>query len=333
MFRYHSQPSRDNAYRDPKIEEMALEDLRSKKALIISSSGGHLLEAQLLAALLDLSSDSLFVAHKNSQSVSLLSGRPHAFVKQIQSRDWVSMLMVAPSIYRLCRSKDYDFIISTGAAIAISALPAHIFLRIPFYYFESLTRQRRPSFTGRILELFSTVIRYSECAESFSKKWKKMPSILKLYSVEDKIFVSDNLKILVTVGTLPNFRFDRLIDNLLPALRPGDELYWQLGCTARRSLPGMTYEDIPNSQLMDIAKKCDVVISHCGIGTILDLLSIGVRPLVCARLKSMKEHVDDHQFEAAEAFEKRNLVQVFSKELNRMDLELAAKKQILSLER
>jgi UDP-N-acetylglucosamine--N-acetylmuramyl-(pentapeptide) pyrophosphoryl-undecaprenol N-acetylglucosamine transferase len=331
LFSFHSRRNRINSNRDAQIDELALLELQNKKVLIISSSGGHLLEAQLVSEQLGLSPDSIFVTHRNSQSVSLLTERNHAFVKNVKSRDWVSALKVVPTIFKLCRSKEYDLIISTGAAIAISALPAHIFLRKPFYYFESLTRQHSPSFTGRILELFPTVIRYSECADRFGKKWKNAPSVLKHYKVEDRKFFADHFRIFVTVGTMPNFRFDRLINNLLPALRPGDELYWQLGCTTRKSLPGTIYEDIPNSQLMEIAKSCDLVISHCGIGTVLDLLSIGVRPLVCARLKSMKEHVDDHQLEAAEAFEKPNLVQVFSKELTRMDLELAAKKRIRCL--
>lgn len=332
MFNYKSCQRRRDSNHDISFQEVKLRSLQNKKALIISSSGGHLLEAKQLCAQLGLSFSSMYVTNKTSQSMSVLADKNHTFVKLIKSRDWLKTILVAPSIYRLCKGNNYEIIISTGAAIAISALPAHFLLRIPFYYFESLTRQVRPSFSGRILQIFPTIQRYSESADKFSNKWKIAPSILKSYAVDNKEFDSSNLRILVTVGTIPNFRFDRLVENLLPALKPGDELYWQLGCTDRRSLPGIVYGDISNSQLINIAKNCDVVISHCGIGTIMDLLSIGVRPLVCPRRKSMNEHVDDHQLEAAASFEKRDLVKVFNDKLTRADLELAAKKQVIGLD-
>lgn len=317
---------------DVKIQEAKLNALRNRKALIISSSGGHLSEVQLLSDQLKLSSGSLYVTHRNSQSISVLADKKHIFVQHIKSRDWIRTIKVAPSIYKLCKTNDFDLIISTGAAIAIAALPAHLFLRIPYFYFESLTRQSRPSFSGRILQLFPSVQKYSESAHVFGQKWKIAPSILKSYKIEKKKNISKKLRILVTVGTIPNFRFDRLIDNLLPALRSDDEVYWQLGCTVRSSLPGTKFGHISNNQLMSIAKNSDVVISHCGIGTILDLLSIGVRPLVCARRKNLNEHIDDHQLEAAAAFEKPNLVKAFSGKLTRKDLETAARKRVISLD-
>jgi UDP-N-acetylglucosamine transferase subunit ALG13 len=43
----------------------------------------------------------------------------------------------------------------------------------------------------------------------------------------------------------------------------------------------------------------DVVITHAGVGTILDLLERGVCPVVVPRRRAREEHVDDHQGQIA----------------------------------
>jgi UDP-N-acetylglucosamine transferase subunit ALG13 len=286
-----------------------LENLSNKKALIIVSSGGHLLEALLLTKQLGLSKESLFVTNSNPQSVSLLKNYRHHMIRQVRSRDLVGALSLMPGLVCICTSEDFDCIISTGAAVAISALPAHYLLRIPFYFFESLTRVHRPSLSGKILELFPSVFKFSSGSVNFNHRWRSFPSILGTYVVGQKQSNPSNLRILVTLGTIPNFRFDRLIDQVVPILNADDQVFWQVGCTSRSDLKGTTVTTISNSHLIEVAKDCHVVITHCGVGTILDLISNGIRPIVIPRLAKFGEHIDDHQIEALEAFSLQNLVQ------------------------
>jgi UDP-N-acetylglucosamine--N-acetylmuramyl-(pentapeptide) pyrophosphoryl-undecaprenol N-acetylglucosamine transferase len=305
-----------------------LENLANKKALIVVSSGGHLLEALLLVKQLGLSKQSLFVTNSNPQSVSLLKTHRHHMIKQVRSRDFVGALCLMPDLVSICSSDNFDCIISTGAAVAISALPAHYLLRIPFYFFESLTRVHSPSLSGKILEFFPSVFKFTSSNVNFNQRWRSFPSILGKYVVEQKQSDPSNLKILVTLGTIPNFRFDRLIDQVVPILNTGDQVFWQVGCTSRNDLKGTTVETISNSQLIEVAQDCHVVITHCGVGTILDLISNGIRPVVIPRLAKFEEHVDDHQIEALAAFSLQNLVQKVDGELTRKMLLEASQKYI-----
>jgi UDP-N-acetylglucosamine transferase subunit ALG13 len=300
--------------------------LKGKKAAIIVSSGGHLLEARLLVKYLGLSPNSIYITHANKQSVSLLEGTPHAFVPNIQSRDWPMAFKASPKIVGLCVGKEFDLIISTGAAIAIAALPLHMISRLPFLYFESLTRSRAPSLTGKILEFFPTVQKFSVNHKNFHKRWKEGPSILDSYILDTRELQHSHLKILVTLGTITNYRFDRLVDLVLKVLMPNDEVIWQTGATKRTDLPGVVHEILPTRELVSLAKSCDLVVSHCGIGTVLELLSNGVRPAVLPRLAKHGEHVDDHQTEAVVSFQKSDLIEVLNDSIERHHLENAALK-------
>lgn len=309
---------------------MDLLDLKGKKALVVVSSGGHLVEASLLLRKFKMSESSIFISHYNPQSLSLLKNKRHYFVPIVRSRDWMGMLRTVPKIFKISRKEEYDVIISTGAAIAISALPIRYLSRKHFFFFDSVTRIDAPSMTGKIIERFKAIEKYSEHAMNFGQKWKESPSILEEFRVKEKAMKSDALRILVTLGTISNYRFDRLIDTVLSMLGPEDEVYWQVGFTNREDLPGKTFQTIPNLEMLKIAKECDVVISHCGIGSILDMISSGIRPLVLPRDASLNEHVDNHQSEAANLFANLNLIQILSSTPKRHELNLSTSKYISS---
>jgi UDP-N-acetylglucosamine--N-acetylmuramyl-(pentapeptide) pyrophosphoryl-undecaprenol N-acetylglucosamine transferase len=308
-----------------------LDFLEGKVALFVVSSGGHLQEALLLRDTLGLSPDSHFITHANPQTLSLLAGTSSFFVKNVSSRAWGGMLKVVPSILKVNRGLKYDIVISTGAAIAISAIPLHLFLRKKYFYFESLTRVNRPSMTGKILELFPSIKKFSPSARNFSSKWSLGPNILDSYSVGVRKELPQKIKIFVTVGTITNYRFDRLIDQVLRIVGPGDEITWQIGCTSRSDLPGRVHTTIPKQQLLEIARQSDVVFSHCGIGTLLDLLEIGVRPIVLARLQKFGEHVDDHQVQAVKTFAKLDLVEELGEYATRNTIQGSARKYIYKI--
>ena len=302
------------------------EKISGKKAVIVCSSGGHLQEAILLIEKLKVAKDSLIVTHETPQSISLLANRNHLFVPQIKSRDWLGTFKAVPKLAHIFRDEECDLVISTGAAISLSAVPGVIRYRRKYLYFESLTRFHRPSLSGRVLALSSTVNVFSPFAKNFGGKWRTSPSILDEYTRAEKVEseTKRGLRILVTLGTIPNYRFDRLIDYVLSILKPEDQVYWQVGSTLRSNLPGIVYTHISNDGLLEIARQCDVVIAHCGIGTLLDLFSIGVSPMICPRTKASKEHVDDHQIEASRVFLDLDLVTLITSTTTRNDLENVA---------
>jgi UDP-N-acetylglucosamine transferase subunit ALG13 len=114
----------------------------------------------------------------------------------------------------------------------------------------------------------------------------------------------------VTLGTIRPYRFDSLIDAVLATNMPDERSIWQLGSTTRNDLPGTVRETMTETELRDYASRADVVITHAGAGTLLNLLELGVHPVVVPRRRQRAEHVDDHQSELASIASKRGIAVV-----------------------
>ena len=295
--------------------------LSEKKALIISSAGGHLTEALAVAEIFNLSTESIFITHANEQSRSLLANRQHYFVPPINSRDYLKSVLSIPKLISIGRKMDFDVIISTGAAIAFSAIGIHFMSRKNYLYFESLTRVTKPSMTGKVLGVFPSVRRFTPHNQNFSKRWEFSPSILNRFIASPKkiLDIKDGLRILVIVGT-SKFRFDRLINTVQKVTNSSDEVIWQYGTTSGHQLNGFSKSEFSEDELLEIASQVDIVICHGGIGTILNLLNIGICPVVLPRLSRQGEHIDDHQIQAVEHFDSFGLVQLITEELDRTEL-------------
>jgi UDP-N-acetylglucosamine transferase subunit ALG13 len=104
---------------------------------------------------------------------------------------------------------------------------------------------------------------------------------------------------MVTLGTIAPYRFDSLIDAVLGSGLADDGTVWQLGSTARMGLPGQSFEQMPAQEFMESAASADIVITHAGVGTIMNLLDMGISPVVVPRRANRGEHVDDHQVQIA----------------------------------
>jgi UDP-N-acetylglucosamine--N-acetylmuramyl-(pentapeptide) pyrophosphoryl-undecaprenol N-acetylglucosamine transferase len=72
------------------------------------------------------------------------------------------------------------------------------------------------------------------------------------------------------------------------------------GETQRAELPGRVYSQVGVSDFEQLARTADVVVTHAGVGTLLQLLEWGIFPLVVPRLRRRGEHVDDHQCQIGE---------------------------------
>ena len=55
-------------------------------------------------------------------------------------------------------------------------------------------------------------------------------------------------------------------------------------------------------------KESNFIITHAGVGTILTALNFNKKIIAVARLKKYKEHVNDHQLELLESFEKEGYI-------------------------
>lgn len=110
--------------------------------------------------------------------------------------------------------------------------------------------------------------------------------------------------IFVSLGTNDK-SFDRLLKKLDEEISLGnirDKVVVQSGYT-KYSSDNM---DIVDLMPMDMFNKnissCDVLITHGGVGTILDGLKHGKKIIAFPRLKMYQEHVNDHQVEIIDEF-------------------------------
>lgn len=312
-----------------------LESLRGKRILIMASTGGHLAQAVKWSKRLQLSPDSLFVTFDSAQSRSLLERFDHYFVPYVAPRDYKSLVKATIMLLKRDDLHKFDAIISTGAGLALASLPISWIKRRDFYYIESVSRFSGPSLTGRLLQGVRGVKRYSQHDGYPASKWTLVESLLTSYRAEEPSIpkLEDRpLRIFVSLGTIRPYRFDRIIDALGSAIKPGDEVTWQLGDTDRRDLPGDVFDHVDAEAFSRYCAEADVVVTHAGVGTLMSLLDAGQKPLVMARRSSLDEHVDDHQLQVTERLESLGLISSFDSDVSRETLLKLAGSRIVSAE-
>lgn len=113
---------------------------------------------------------------------------------------------------------------------------------------------------------------------------------------------ASNTMVFVTVGSL--YPFDRLIEacDRIAAAQP--EVDWVAQIHEGEYEPAhMRFERFMDKATFDAAMAdAEVLVAHAGMGTINGALAIGKPLLVVPRLKSLGEHVNDHQVAGAELF-------------------------------
>ncbi|WP_423494739.1 glycosyltransferase [Microbacterium esteraromaticum] len=275
---------------------MKLEDAigTGLKVLWVVNAGGHLSEAIRLSARIGASSDSLWVTPETSHAQGHLAGARTRWVPYVKPRDLRGSVRTARIVRDLVAREHFDVCISTGAALAALALPLVRIRGIRTVFVESLARPNGFSLTGRMLNLVPGVDTLTQYRHLERRSWRFSGTILDGYSRRD-LKPRSPRRIFVTLGTIRPYRFDRLVDAVLSIVEPGDHIVWQLGGTSREDLPGESHVDLSPERLRREVERADVVITHAGIGTILDVLDAGKVPLLAPRMADHGEHVDAHQ--------------------------------------
>jgi len=273
-----------------------------RNLVLAASTGGHLAQLVRLAPGLGADGDSLWVTHPGPQSESLLKGKNVMFVPYVGPRDAVGVFKAFAAVRSRLREGNYDAAISTGAALALAALPAARAEGIPSLYIESVSRVEGPSLSGKILASTRLAEMRTQHPHWSGGRWGVHPTVLSTFAAVPKPTVASErpLKLFVTLGTHETFRFDSLVNRLLEIGIAGPESVWQLGCTeAPDGLPGTAVAQMSAADFERNAREADVVITHAGVGTILGLLEMGIYPVAVVRRKARGEHVDDHQSQIA----------------------------------
>lgn len=275
-----------------------------QKYLFVASTGGHLAQLVRMSMVMNASDDSLWVTFDSPQSKSLLQGRRVRYVPYIASRDLMGVLRAAKSATEILRNEKFDRVLSTGAALALAVMPVAKVFGVPSRYIESVSRVQGPSVTGRIISALRLAETHTQHSNWATRRWIKHPSVLAQFSPAEKESnpgsMQDSPSVFVTLGTIRPYRFDSLVDALLATGLCNEKTTWQLGETHRNDLPGTVISQISAEEFNRLSRDSDVVVTHSGVGTILNLLEAGIHPVVVPRRKARKEHVDDHQLQIAE---------------------------------
>lgn len=108
--------------------------------------------------------------------------------------------------------------------------------------------------------------------------------------------------IFVTLGTQDK-TFPRLLE-AIEKLEIEDEIIMQVGSTNFKTQKSniKIFKYLSPDEFNDYMIKAEVVITHAGVGTIIQGLKLRKKMIVAPRLKKYKEHVNDHQTQILDTF-------------------------------
>ena len=112
--------------------------------------------------------------------------------------------------------------------------------------------------------------------------------------------------VLVTLGTQDK-EFPRLLEEVEKLIDKGiitEEIVAQIGSTNYSSDKMKLIDYLSRNELLTFIKNSEYIITHGGVGTIIDSLNLNKKVIAVPRLKKFKEHVNDHQLEIVNEFSK-----------------------------
>lgn len=116
--------------------------------------------------------------------------------------------------------------------------------------------------------------------------------------------------IFVTLGS-QKFQFNRLlieIDRLVEEGKITEEVFAQTGHSDYKPA-NYTYKNfLDRDEFDNIMSKCDIVITHGGTGAIIGSVKQGKKVIASPRLAKYGEHVDDHQLQIINQFQKMSFI-------------------------
>ena len=116
--------------------------------------------------------------------------------------------------------------------------------------------------------------------------------------------------IFVAVGT-QKFQLNRLlkaVDDLIAQGLLEDTVFAQTGHSDYVPQNYQYKDFLSKDDFQSCISRCDLLITHSGVATIIAGLKLGKSIVVVPRLAKFGEHVDNHQIQIAESFSDKNLI-------------------------
>lgn len=126
--------------------------------------------------------------------------------------------------------------------------------------------------------------------------------------------------IFVAVGTqLPFDRLIQAVDKWAGAV-PGRQVFAQIASGSYVPRHIEWARSIPPEEFQANLKRCELLVAHAGIGSILSALELGKPVIVLPRLATLGEHRNEHQLATAKRFGARGMVRVAQDETELIQL-------------
>ena len=116
--------------------------------------------------------------------------------------------------------------------------------------------------------------------------------------------------ILVMLGTQNN-SFHRLLEEIDRLINRGvihEKVIVQAGYTKYSSENMEIFGLIPQEELEKYQEEADLIITHGGVGSIVSSLRLEKKVIAVPRLHEYGEHVNDHQKQIVESFDKKGYI-------------------------
>jgi len=116
--------------------------------------------------------------------------------------------------------------------------------------------------------------------------------------------------ILVLLGTQNN-SFHRLLEEVQKNIDNGniqEEVIVQKGYTKFESQTMTLYDQLPLNEMNQLIEKADLIITHGGVGSIINSIQRSKKVIAIPRLKKYNEHVNDHQLDIIQSFNKKGYI-------------------------
>lgn len=116
--------------------------------------------------------------------------------------------------------------------------------------------------------------------------------------------------IFITLGS-QKFQFNRLLEEVDKLIEQGkitEEVFAQSGYSYYEPENYRVKNFLDRDEFVGIMSKCNKVITHGGTGAIIGAVKQGKKVIAVPRLAKYGEHVDDHQLQIINQFQKMNFI-------------------------
>jgi UDP-N-acetylglucosamine--N-acetylmuramyl-(pentapeptide) pyrophosphoryl-undecaprenol N-acetylglucosamine transferase len=294
----------------------------SLRLILAGSGGGHLRQ------LLDLepvwsAHDHAFVTEDSAIATDLAASHRVHRVRHFAAGQarlgkpitmlWSALVNLFQSL-RIAITERPDVVISTGAGAMFWTVLFCRILGAKFILIDSFARFEAPSKFARSARWLATQTIVQSAA--LKGHWPDALLFDPLRSLDTPRPEKQPL-LLATVGaTLAFDRMSEAVSALKASGAISESVVLQTGegSTVTATTHGTDglriVESLPFAEMQALLTGADIVICHGGTGSFITALRQGCRVIAMPRLFERGEHYDNHQFEIAEAFAARGLVEV-----------------------